>query len=105
MQLRRPRDKGEAMVLPVRLDGVEFTPFSRLGGRLRRRWFPKVTITLYEPRRLAIPAELRGRARRHRAGLVLYDAMSDMMARRPDPASLFGALLVARGAHGGSPPV
>jgi len=48
-------DKGDAAVLPVRIDGVEFTPFSRLGGRLRRRWFPKVTITLYEPRRLAIP--------------------------------------------------
>ncbi|MGD9618007.1 MAG: acyl-[ACP]--phospholipid O-acyltransferase [Alphaproteobacteria bacterium] len=102
-------DKGEAPVLPVRIDGVEFTPFSRLargqGGRLRRRWFPKVTITLYEPRLLPIPAELRGRARRHRAGLVLYDAMSDMMARRPDPPSLFGALLAARAAHGGNHPI
>ena len=101
-------DKGEAPVLPVRIDGVEFTPFSRLarhGGRLRRHWFPKVTITLYEPRRLAIPAELRGRARRHRAGLVLYDVMSEMMARRPDPPSLFGALLAARAAHGGSHPI
>jgi acyl-[acyl-carrier-protein]-phospholipid O-acyltransferase/long-chain-fatty-acid--[acyl-carrier-protein] ligase len=98
-------DKGEAPVLPVRIDGVEFTPFSRLGGRLRRRWFPKVTITLYEPRRLAIPAELRGRARRQRAGLVLYDAMSDMMARRPDPPSLFAALLAARAAHGGGHPI
>ncbi|MGE3784673.1 MAG: acyl-[ACP]--phospholipid O-acyltransferase, partial [Alphaproteobacteria bacterium] len=101
-------DKGDAPVLPVRIDGVEFTPFSRLarhGGRLRRRWFPKVAITLHEPRRLAISAELRGRARRHRAGLVLYDAMSDMMARRPDPPSLFGALLAARAAHGGSHPI
>jgi acyl-[acyl-carrier-protein]-phospholipid O-acyltransferase/long-chain-fatty-acid--[acyl-carrier-protein] ligase len=101
-------DKGDAPVLPVRIDGVEFTPFSRLarhGGRLRRRWFPKVTITLYQPRRLAIPAELRGRARRHRAGLVLYDAMSDMMARRPDPPDLFGALLAARAAHGGGHPI
>ena len=86
----------------VRIDGVEFTPFSRLGGRLRRRWFPKVTVTLYEPRRLAIPLELRGRARRHRAGLMLYDVMSEVMARRGDPPTLFGALLAARAAHGGS---
>ena len=82
-------DKGEAMVLPVRIDGVEFTPFSRLasraGGRLRRRWFPKVTITLYEPRRLAIPAELRGRARRHRAGAraLRHHVGDDGAAPRP----------------------
>ena len=101
-------DKGDAPVLPVRIDGVEFTPFSRLarhGGRLRRHWFPKVTVTLYPPRRLAIPAELRGRARRHRAGLALYDVMSDMMARRPDPPSLFGAVLASRAAHGGRHPI
>jgi acyl-[acyl-carrier-protein]-phospholipid O-acyltransferase/long-chain-fatty-acid--[acyl-carrier-protein] ligase len=94
-------DKAEAMVLPVRLDGVEFTPFSRLSGRLRRRWFPKVTITILEPRKLATPAELRGRARRQQAGAALYDIMSEMMARRPDPASLFAAVLEARAAHGG----
>jgi acyl-[acyl-carrier-protein]-phospholipid O-acyltransferase/long-chain-fatty-acid--[acyl-carrier-protein] ligase len=95
-------DKAETTVLPVRLDGVEFTPFSRLAGRLRRRWFPKVTITVLPPRRLDIPAELRGRARRQHAGAALYDIMSEMMARRPDPASLFAALLDARTAHGGS---
>jgi acyl-[acyl-carrier-protein]-phospholipid O-acyltransferase / long-chain-fatty-acid--[acyl-carrier-protein] ligase len=76
-------DKAGATVLPVRLDGVEFTPFTRLGGRLRQRRFPKVTITILEPRRLAIPTALRGRARRHAAGVALYDAMSEMMARRP----------------------
>jgi acyl-[acyl-carrier-protein]-phospholipid O-acyltransferase / long-chain-fatty-acid--[acyl-carrier-protein] ligase len=95
-------DKADAMVLPVRLDGVEFTPFSRLAGRLRRRWFPKVTITILEPRKLVIPVELRGRRRRQRAGAALYDIMSEMMARRPDPSSLFAALLDARAAHGGS---
>jgi acyl-[acyl-carrier-protein]-phospholipid O-acyltransferase / long-chain-fatty-acid--[acyl-carrier-protein] ligase len=94
-------DKAEAMVLPVRLDGVEFTRFSRLAGRLRRRWFPKVRITILPPRRLAVPAELRGRARRHQAGAALYDVMSEMMARRPNPPSLFAALLEARAAHGG----
>lgn len=103
-------DKGEAAVLPVRIDGAEFTPFSRLasrlgGGRRRRRWFPKVRITLYPARRLAIPPELRGRARRHRAGLMLYDAMSETMARRPHAADLFGELLAARAAHGGRRPM
>jgi acyl-[acyl-carrier-protein]-phospholipid O-acyltransferase/long-chain-fatty-acid--[acyl-carrier-protein] ligase len=102
-------DKSEAVVLPVRIDGTEFTPFSRLasrfGGRIRRRWFPKVTITLYEPRRLAIPAELRGRVRRHRAGLMLYDVMSEMMARRGTPTGLFAAVLAARDAHGGKHPM
>jgi acyl-[acyl-carrier-protein]-phospholipid O-acyltransferase / long-chain-fatty-acid--[acyl-carrier-protein] ligase len=94
-------DKADAMILPVRIDGVEFTAFSRLGGRLRRRWFPKVTLTVDPPRRLAIPPELRGRARRQAAGLALYDVMSELMARREDPPSLFGALLAARAAHGG----
>jgi acyl-[acyl-carrier-protein]-phospholipid O-acyltransferase/long-chain-fatty-acid--[acyl-carrier-protein] ligase len=94
-------DKSEAMVLPVRLDGVEFTPFSRLAGRLRRRWFPKVTITVLKPRRLAVPTELRGRVRRQHAGAALYDVMSEMMARRPNPPTLFAALLEARAAHGG----
>src|SRR5215470_1694823 len=94
-------DKAEAMVLPVRLDGPEFTPFSRLAGRLRRRWFPKVTITILPPRRLAVPAELRGRARRLRSGAALYDAMSEMMAQRPNPPSLFAAVLEAHEAHGG----
>jgi acyl-[acyl-carrier-protein]-phospholipid O-acyltransferase / long-chain-fatty-acid--[acyl-carrier-protein] ligase len=94
-------DKSEAMVLPVRLDGVEFTPFSRLAGRLRRRWFPKVTITILPPRKLAVPAALRGRARRHHAGAALYDIMSEMMARRPNPPSLFAAVIEARSAHGG----
>jgi acyl-[acyl-carrier-protein]-phospholipid O-acyltransferase/long-chain-fatty-acid--[acyl-carrier-protein] ligase len=94
-------DKSEAMVLPVRLDGVEFTPFSRLAGRLRRRWFPKVTISILPPRELAVPAELRGRARRQQSGAALYDIMSEMMARRPNPPSLFAALLKARAAHGG----
>jgi acyl-[acyl-carrier-protein]-phospholipid O-acyltransferase/long-chain-fatty-acid--[acyl-carrier-protein] ligase len=94
-------DKSEATVLPVRLDGVEFTPFSRLAGRLRRRWFPKVTITILPPRKLAVPAELRGRARRRHAGAALYDVMSEMMAQRPNPPSLFAAVLEARAAHGG----
>src|SRR5260370_13616273 len=44
-------DKGDAAVLPVRLDGVEFTPLSRLCGRVRRRWVSQGTMPPYHPRR------------------------------------------------------
>jgi acyl-[acyl-carrier-protein]-phospholipid O-acyltransferase/long-chain-fatty-acid--[acyl-carrier-protein] ligase len=95
-------DKAAATILPVRIDGVEFTVFSRLGGRFRRRWFPKVTLTIQPPRQLEVPIAARGRMRRQAAGRALYDIMSEMMARREDPPSLFGALLAARVAHGGN---
>ena len=98
-------ERAQAAVVPVRLDGPELTPFSRLGDRLRRRLFPRVSITVCEPRRLDLPPGLRGRARRQRAGRALYDLMSEMMARRPDPPSLYAALLAACRRHGGRRPI
>ena len=48
-------DKSDAMVVPVRIDGLEATPFSRLSrAQVRRRWFPKVTVTVLEPVKLAV---------------------------------------------------
>ncbi len=95
-------DKSEAMVVPVRIDGAQYTPFSRLRGRVRLRWFPRITLTVLEPRRISPPAEVRGRARRKAAGRALAEIMTEMMFatsnyRRP----LFQALLDARRVHGG----
>ena len=43
------------MVVPVRIDGLEATPFSRLSrSQVRRRWFPKVKVTVLEPVKLAV---------------------------------------------------
>ncbi|HSR72918.1 MAG TPA: MFS transporter [Kiloniellales bacterium] len=95
-------DKAGAPILPVQLDGPQFTHFSRLEGKLRRRLFPKIILTILEPRRFAVPESLRGRRRRQVVGNKLYDLMSDMMFEAHDtPRTLFQALLDARGQHGG----
>jgi len=72
-------DRSGATVLPVRIAGAQFTPFSRLRGRLRLRWFPKITMTILPARVIRAPEEVRGRARRKFAGQALSHIMTDMM--------------------------
>ena len=75
-------DKSDAMVVPVRIDGLEATPFSRLSiDQVRRRWFPKVTMTILPPVKLVVGQDLKGRARRQAAGAALYGIMSDLVFR------------------------
>ncbi|MHB8746712.1 MAG: 1-acyl-sn-glycerol-3-phosphate acyltransferase, partial [Gammaproteobacteria bacterium] len=94
-------DRCGAMVLPLRIDGAQYTPFSRLHGRVRTRWFPRITLTLLPPRRIEVPAAMRGRARRQRAGRLLADIMTDMMfATSEYRCTLVEALLTARRVHG-----
>ena len=95
-------DKTRSMVLPIRIDGAEHTPFSRLRGRARMRWFPPITLSLLPPRRIDLPERLRGRARRNHAGGMLSDIMTEMMFLTTDHSrTLFHALLDARRVHGG----
>ena len=94
-------DKARAKLLPVRLEGAQYTPFSRLKGKVRIRWFPKISVQFLEPQDFAIPPELKGRKRRQFAGNRLYDLMTEMMFASSDyRRTLFQALLDARGTHG-----
>lgn len=73
-------DKADANVVPVRIEGLEQTPFSRLSpDQTRKRWFPKVHVTILPPTRLEVDQELLGRRRRQAAGAALYDVMSDLV--------------------------
>ncbi|HED18967.1 MAG TPA: acyl-[ACP]--phospholipid O-acyltransferase, partial [Gammaproteobacteria bacterium] len=95
-------DKSDAMVLPVRIDGAQYTPFSRMRGRIRLRWFPKIKLTVLPPQKVHPPAEVRGRARRQQAGLQLSRIMTDMMfATSQYNSTLFETLMDARRIHGG----
>ena len=95
-------DKADARVVPVRIDGAQYTPFSRLRGRVRLRWFPKVTLTVLPPRSIRPPQEVRGRERRRAAGKRLADLMTEMMFETANTRrTLFQALVDARRVHGG----
>ncbi|MEP6868048.1 MAG: acyl-[ACP]--phospholipid O-acyltransferase [Novosphingobium sp.] len=95
-------DKADAPIIPVRLDGPQYTPFSRMKGKVRQRWFPKVTLTVLPPRRFVIEGEMSGRTRRAIAGRRLYDEMSAMIFDTSNTQrTLFTALTDARDLHGG----
>jgi acyl-[acyl-carrier-protein]-phospholipid O-acyltransferase/long-chain-fatty-acid--[acyl-carrier-protein] ligase len=75
-------EKSGAMVVPVRIEGLEATFFSRLDRtQVRRRLFPKVTATILPPVKLEVDPELKGKRRRIAAGAALYQVMSDLVFR------------------------
>jgi acyl-[acyl-carrier-protein]-phospholipid O-acyltransferase/long-chain-fatty-acid--[acyl-carrier-protein] ligase len=91
----------KAKVLPVRIDGALYTPFSRMRGKLRLRWFPKITLTFLPPVRFDPPEGMRGAALRQHQADRLYDVMTDMVFRTSNiDRTLFEALLDARHTHG-----
>jgi acyl-[acyl-carrier-protein]-phospholipid O-acyltransferase / long-chain-fatty-acid--[acyl-carrier-protein] ligase len=95
-------DKADAPVIPVRLDGPQYTPFSRMKGKVRQRWFPKISIDVLPPRRFAIEGEMSAKERRAIAGRRLYDEMSRMIFDTSDTSrTLFTALCDASALHGG----
>ncbi|MGE3247787.1 MAG: AMP-binding protein, partial [Beijerinckiaceae bacterium] len=78
-------DKADVPVVPVRLEGLERTHFSRVPGAfVRRALFPKVKVTFLEPRKLEIDPRLVGRRRRQAAGAALYDVMSNLIYETTD---------------------
>jgi len=74
--------KSGAVVIPIRIEGLEQTPFTRLAPELvRRKWFPKVRVTVLPGATLDVDPTLGGRARRRAAGAALYGVMSDLIYR------------------------
>jgi len=99
-------DKADAQIIPVRLEGAQYTPFSRLRGKVRLRWFPKITIRILKPRKLHVSEDVHGRARRALMGRTLYDIMTDMVFESSDyRKTLFQSLIDAENIHGAAHPI
>ena len=96
-------DRSGANVLPVRIQGAQYTPFSRLRGRIKLRWFPRIELSILPPRRVCAPTAVQGRQRRMYAGQIMTDIMTEMMfATTHYQRSVFTAVLDAMRLHGPS---
>ena len=94
-------DKSDAVLLPVRIDGAQYSPFSHLRGKVRIHLFPKIILTVLPPHRFHIDESVKGRKRRQVASAQLYDVMSQMMFDSSNyHRTLFSSLLTARSIHG-----
>jgi acyl-[acyl-carrier-protein]-phospholipid O-acyltransferase/long-chain-fatty-acid--[acyl-carrier-protein] ligase len=94
-------DKTGAVLLPVRIDGVQFSKASYLAGKYPLRAFPKITLTFLPPCSADIPKEVRGRKRREMTQIFLSDLMRNAACSTMDHRkTLFQALLEARDLYG-----
>ncbi len=99
-------DKAGAVIVPVRIDGLQFTPLSRMAGRVRRHWFPRLSLTVMPPVAIDVDPALRGRARRRVVGTMLQGVMEhSSFATAKAGRSLFSALLDAKARYGAAMPI
>lgn len=94
--------RAQASILPIRIDGAMYTPFSRMRGKTKIHWFPKITLTVLDPKELNIPKilKLSGSAKRRYLSQKLYEIMLGMLFDSSDfRKTLFKQLLDARKIH------
>lgn len=93
--------KTEAAIVPVHIEGAQYSIFSRLKGKTRRRLLPQISLTIFPTTSLEVNPELKGRARRHQAGQQLSVLLRQkQFAGKPYSKTLYQALLDARQQHG-----
>ncbi|MCF6776581.1 acyl-[ACP]--phospholipid O-acyltransferase [Thiotrichales bacterium 19X7-9] len=96
-------DKAQAPILPIRIDGAMYTPFTRLKGKVKIRLFPKITLHILPPREFKLSDQLSQREKRKIASQELYDLMTDMMFESSQSHKpLIQALFDAKKTHGAS---
>ena len=99
-------DRADAMVVPIRIDGLQFSHLSRMKGKLRLRWFPKLKMTILPAVSLTVDTAIRGRQRRQIVGTALQDLMvATAFATHDSDRTLFSAVLDAKRRFGAGLPV
>ena len=91
--------KTGATLLPVRLDGLSRSYFSKM-TRWQRKLFPQITLTILPPTELSVPEAINAKVRRHKSGEALRRLMQEMALAQPPQRTLYGALCNVAKLHG-----
>ncbi|HMD62342.1 MAG TPA: MFS transporter [Opitutaceae bacterium] len=85
-----------ATIVPVHIDGAQLSLFTRLGSKYRRRWFPRITLTIGAPQAMPEATDRAGRTP------FIYNLLSEGAYRAQIAGhSLFRELVFASRRHGG----
>lgn len=94
-------EKAEAKIVPIRINGAQYSKFSYLNHTLKTRLFPKIRMQVLAPCTLDIDNDIKGRDRRHATSMKLYDIMVKMMYETSDiNENLFESLINAARTNG-----
>ena len=93
--------KADAKIVPVRINGAQFSKFSYLKNKMKTRVFPKINMTILSPQNFTIPEGIVGRNQRHYISMQLYDLMTNMIYETSDiNEHLFDSLLKSADLYG-----
>lgn len=96
--------KSGATIIPVHIDGPEFSPLGRMAGVFKIRWFPQISIQVLPPTQLTMPEAPRASERRIMAGDKLHQIMMQARMDSLQTQTLFSALLAAQQRYGRNKP-
>ena len=71
--------KTGARVVPLRINGANFSKFSYLKNKIKTKWFPSIEMTFLKPKKMTVDSSLPKRQQRHAVSMQLYDLMTDML--------------------------
>lgn len=68
-------DKSQATILPIAIEGAQYSRMSYMQGRSHVSWFPKVRMHILPPEQITLDENVRGHERRQQAALQMQDIM------------------------------
>jgi acyl-[acyl-carrier-protein]-phospholipid O-acyltransferase/long-chain-fatty-acid--[acyl-carrier-protein] ligase len=94
-----------AEIIPVRLDGLKGSYFSRMSALHQKTWLPRVSLTILPPTHIAMSTEPSAKLRRKKAGEAMRGVMQHMLFAARPAQTLWQAYLSAVNNYGRNTPL